>query len=233
MNVRIGLLRMDSLPEHGLHVGGDYPALYELMFAHQPVELVDIPVFLGEAPSSLDDCDGWVMTGSRYSVYDDHDWIRTGEAIIRASIAAERPFVGICFGHQLMAQALGGRSGQAEVGWSIGAKRYEVTHAMPWLEGVPSYTLVASHKDQVLETPPEATVWARTEGCPIAGLAVGERAWSIQGHPEFTADVAEALYKGRIEKLGADAVGRAVESLSQPLDNRLVAAAIVEFIRSP
>lgn len=231
MTVRIGLLRMDRLSVPEPEGDGDYPALFERMFDGLGVELVDVPVFLGDAPASLSDCDGWVVSGSRYSVYDDHDWIGTAEEILRDAVAAERPLVGICFGHQLLAQALGGKVERAEVGWRIGVQEYETTEPLPWLNGTRAYTLIASHQDQVVEPPADATVWSRGDAVPIAGMRVGPRAWSVQGHPEFTPGVAETIYRSRVEKFGTEAVEAAVESLARPLDNRRIAEAIVDTIR--
>lgn len=232
MTVRLGILHMDDLPEHAVHVRGGYPDLYAHLFRDHAVELVHVAVHRGEAPTSLDECDGWVMGGSRHSVGDDFAWIRSGAEIIREAVTAERPFVGICFGHQLMAEALGGRSGPAEVGWGIGAQRY-TTLASPGGhdEALAHTTLVASHRDQVLELPAGAEVWSTADYCPIAGMRVGGRAWTVQGHPEFTADVGAVLYEGRRAALGDAEVDEAKRSLATtPLSNDAVATTIVRFV---
>ena len=150
---------------------------------------------------------------------------------MRAAIAEERPFVGICFGHQLMAQALGGRTIRAEVGWGVGALAYDTVEPLSWFpEAIAGVTLVASHRDQVVETPPGATVWSTSAYCPIAGMTLGERAWSMQGHPEFVPDVVEVLYEGRRATLGDETIDAARRSLSTPLSNSAVADAIVRFV---
>ncbi len=231
MTVRIGLLRMDLLSVQSPEGNGDYPGLYERMFDDLGVELVDVPMFRGDAPTSLADCDGWIVTGSRHSVYDGHAWIATAEEVVREAVADEVPLVGICFGHQLLAQALGGRVEKAAVGWRIGAQQYEATEPLPWLGGTDPYTLIASHQDQVVEPPSDAVVWSSGDGCPVAGMRVGDRAWTVQGHPEFTPGVATEIFRSRVEKLGADAVERAVESMTRPLDNRRIAEAIVDTVR--
>lgn len=223
---RVGLLRMDDLPDSGVHVRGDYPALYAHLFRDQPVELLDVPLHLGQTPASLDDADVWVLTGSRRSVYEDVDWIAIAADITRTLIAEERPTVGICFGHQLIGQTLGG-SVEKAADWGLGAQRYEVIDPIRHLPGLDHLTMIASHQDQVVATPPDATVWLRSGYCPIAGMVIGERAWSIQGHPEFTGDVAAALYAGRRELLGTERIDTALASLAAHLDNGLIAAAIV------
>jgi GMP synthase-like glutamine amidotransferase len=223
---RVGLLRMDDLPESGLPVRGNYPALYAHLFRDQPATLLDVPLHLGESPASLDDADVWVLTGSRRSVYEDVDWIVTACEITRTLIAEERPTVGICFGHQLMGQALGGVVEKA-ADWGLGTQRYDVSQGLSWLPGADHIDLIASHQDQVVVAPADATVWLRADYCPIAGLIVGKRAWSVQGHPEFTGDVAAALYAGRRSLLGDGRVDAATASLEAELSNDQIAAAIV------
>lgn len=229
MTVTVGLLRMDDLPEHARHVRGDYPDLYADLFAEEEVRLLDLAVHRGDVPASLDDADVWLLTGSRHSVYDDHEWIRTALDLTRELVATERPTVGICFGHQLFGAALGGEVGPAGR-WGVGVQAYDTAVALPWFpEASPAMHLIASHQDQVLRAPDDAVVWSTAAYCPVAGLLVGERAWSVQGHPEFTADVAHPLYEGRRERLGADVVDAARASLATPVSNRALARAVVRF----
>ena len=163
-------------------------------------------------------------------MYEDLDWIRTGEEIVRAALAAERPLVGICFGHQLVAQALGGRVEKAATGWGIGAQRYETVRPLPGIEG--ATTLLASHQDQVVEIPTDATVWSTSDYCPVAGMMIGERMLTVQGHPEFTPALVSALYDSRRDRLGDAAVDAAKATLTTPLSNASFADAIVRLITS-
>lgn len=227
---RIGLLHMDALPDVAIPVQGDYPELYRHLFRHEAVELVDIHVHSGDGPAAIDDCDGWIVGGSRYSVYDGLGWIITAEQIVRDAVAAERPIVGICFGHQLIAHALGGRTARADVGWGIGARRYESVAASPWQPPGAPTSLLACHQDQVVEPPPDAEVWSTSDYCPIAGMTIGERVWSMQGHPEFTAPVCDVIYESRRPLIGDAEVDAAKRSLSTPLSNESIAAAIVGFV---
>jgi GMP synthase (glutamine-hydrolysing) len=228
--IRIGLLRTTEFPDVTRAVHGPYATLFELFFHDQPVDLIDVPIHDGATPGSLADCDGWVISGSPASAYEDHEWIRTGEEIVRTALAEERPMVGICFGHQLIAQALGGRVEKADVGWGIGAQRYDTVRPLPYLPGATT-TLLASHQDQVVELPADATVWSTAEYCPNAGFTVGERMLTMQGHPEFTPSLVSALYNSRRDRMGDAAVETALASLDTPLSNDEVAAAIVRLIR--
>lgn len=229
MTVVVGLLRMDDLPEHAQHVLGDYPDLFTHLFADEDVDLVDIRVHRGDGPASLDDADVWLLGGSRHSVYDELPWIADALDLTRRLIAEERPTVGICFGHQLLGEALGGRVGPAGR-WGVGVQSYRTIAPLDWFpEAGSSVELIASHRDQVLEVPPEAEVWSGSAYCPVAGLRVGGRAWSVQGHPEFTADVAHVLYEGRRAELGHESVDAARASLATRVSNRALARAIVRF----
>jgi GMP synthase-like glutamine amidotransferase len=227
---RIGLLRMTEFVGVTRDMHGTYAALFEEFFKNHPVEIVDVPMHEGASPESLDDCDGWVITGSPASVYEDLDWIATGEEIVRAALAEERPMVGICFGHQLIAQALGGRVEKASVGWGIGAQRYDTIRALPQLEQSVATTLLASHQDQVVELPDDASVWSSADYCPFAGFTVGERMLTMQGHPEFTPQLVTTLYDSRRDRLGDAAVDAAMTTLGNPLSNDSIAAAIVRLI---
>lgn len=231
MTVTIGLLRLDELPEHALHVRGNYPELYGALFADEDVRLVDIAVHRGDGPASLGDADVWLLTGSRHSVYDDLPWIDAASDLLRELLRTEIPTVGICFGHQLLGQVLGGVVGPAPA-WGVGVRTYRTVHPLPWFpEAAHELSLIASHQDQVLTVPDGAAVWSTSDYCPTAGLVVGERAWSVQGHPEFTADVAHVLYEGRRDRLGDAATDRARGSLDRGVSNRDVARATVRFAR--
>ena len=225
---RVGLLRMCELPEYSHAVHGPYVTLYAMLFDGHPVELLDVPVHEGATPASLGDADVWLITGSPASVYDDLDWIRTAEELVRSAAASEAPLVGICFGHQLIAQALGGSVQRSSNGWGIGAHRYETVERVGTLDDLPrTLTLLASHQDQVVVAPADAVVWSTADYCPIAGLAVGERIWSVQGHPEFTVPLVRALYQARRDLMGADVVDTALATLDRPLTSREIARAIL------
>lgn len=228
MSVRVGLLRMCELPDAGRAVHGGYVRLIGMLFDGDPVELLDVPVHEGATPSSLADADVWIATGSPASVYDDLAWIRTAEELVREAAATETPLVGICFGHQLVGQALGGRVAKARGGWGIGVQRYERTDARAPLSE-DTLTLIASHQDQVLDAPADAVVWSTAGYCPIAGMRIGERMWTVQGHPEFTPALAAAIYESRRDRIGGDAVDAAKQTLDAPLSNRRIARALLDL----
>ena len=228
---RIGLLRMCELSEPAIAAHGDYLTVFRDFYAAHAVELVDFALHDGATPAAVDDCDGWVISGSPASVYEDLDWIRTGEEIVRSIVAAERPLLGICFGHQLMAQALGGTVERADAGWGAGVHDYEISAQPGGFDDAPeTISVLAMHQDQVTSVPDDGTVWLRSDFCPNAGITYGERAWSIQPHPEFTPRLVEALCRDRRLRMGDDVADAAIASLSEPLDGHLIAAADVRRV---
>ncbi len=227
--IRLGVLSMDELPEPAQPILGDYPELYAHLLRDQPVDLVHFAAHRGELPASVDECDGWLLGGSRRSVSEEIGWIRDAEHFVRAAHAAERPTIGICFGHQLIASALGGAVQAADVGWGLGALDYRVVHAAGRVEG-DRITLVASHRDQVTCTPAGAEVWAAADYCPIAGMTIGDHVWTVQGHPEFTAELAARLYAARADAVGRPTVDRALATLTRPLSNSVIAGVIAGVV---
>lgn len=223
---RIGLLRMCELSGPAIAAHGDYVTVFRDFYADHPVDIADFAVHEGDTPASIDDCDAWVISGSPASVYEELAWIGTGEEVVRSLVAAEKPLLGICFGHQLMAQALGGVVEQAEVGWGAGVHHYDIVARPSGMEHAPaSIAVLAMHQDQVTSVPADGDVWLRSDFCPNAGITYGERAWSIQPHPEFTPRLVEALCRDRRIRMGDDVADAAIAGLSDPLDGHLIAAA--------
>ncbi|MCU1453741.1 MAG: glutamine amidotransferase class [Acidimicrobiales bacterium] len=228
---RVGLLVCGHVHPEALDVGGDYPELFTALFRNQPVRLVRFDAESGQLPASLDDCEAWITTPSRASVNDDAPWIRAIEDLVRALVAAERPFAGMCFGHQVLARACGGRVERAPGGWGVGAQRFDVVARAPWMAPrAPTFTLVASHEDQVVELPPGAQLLATAAYCPNAMFAIGPRALGLQPHPEFPAALSRRLTVLRRDLIGAEASAAALASLDAPLDRDLVAGWIARFL---
>lgn len=231
--MRVGLLVVGHVDPKSVHVAGDYPELFGDLLAPHGLEVVPYAVEEGRFPDRLDECDGWLCSPSRCSVNDDRPWIRDLEELHRRVVAEERPYVGICFGHQLMARALGGRVERAAGGWEVGVHDYDVVVHAPWMQPPRSrLALIASHEDQVVAPPPGAEVLASAAdgSCPVAGMLIGERAWTLQPHPEFVAPLADHLLAGRVELIGADRVTRARASLAAPTDAPVIGAWIARFL---
>ena len=182
--MRIGILETGRPPED-LAQHGSYAQMFERLLGPK-LDYVVYPVIDDVFPERVDEVDGWLVTGSRFGVYDDAPWIRRLEAFLREVVAARVRLVGICFGHQILASALGARVEKAAVGWGAGPHSYDVLERPAWLEGAAErFTLNAMHQDQVLSLPPGARVIASSDFCPFAALAYDDHSISFQAHPEF------------------------------------------------
>ena len=232
MGSRIGLLMVGHVDPKSVHIAGDYPELFADLLAGQDLELVRYDLDEGRFPDSPAECDGWMCGPSRASAYDPLPWRDDAEELLRRIVATERPYVGICFGHQLLAQAHGARVVRATAGWQVGVRSYEIVDREPWMQpSVDAISLIASHQDQVVDLPDGAALLARAAdgGCPVAGFTLGPRAWTLQPHPEFVAPLADHLLAGRVELIGAERVAIARASLPRPTSRALVAGWIAHF----
>jgi GMP synthase-like glutamine amidotransferase len=233
---RIGLLMVGHVDPNSVHIAGDYPELFGDLLAGHDLELVRYDLDLGRFPETTNECDGWLCGPSRASAYDDLPWRADAEDLLRRIIAVEAPYVGICFGHQLLAQALGSRVERAADGWQVGAHDYDVVGRGPWMDPAAArITLIASHQDQVVDLPDGATLLASAADghCPVAGFALGDRAWTLQPHPEFVPPLADHLLAGRVDVIGAERVSSARASLARRLDTALIARWIAHFFAGP
>jgi GMP synthase-like glutamine amidotransferase len=206
---------------------GDYPAMFEeLLGPGFEVETFDVQA--GELPEP-NEHDAVLITGSPAGVYEPLPWIEPMLTFIRS--ATDSRMVGVCFGHQAMAQALGGRVEKSDKGWGAGLHRYEIVRQEPWMDGANSIADPASHQDQVVLQPPHTEVIVASDFTPLAGLAWTDRpAISFQFHPEFSPAFAKALIERRYDVVpDPDA---AIASLDAPNDNARVAGWIRRFLKA-
>jgi GMP synthase-like glutamine amidotransferase len=180
-------------------------------------------------------CEAVLITGSPFGIYDSTPWMDPLRAFIRDAREVKTPMVGVCFGHQVIADALGGVVRKSEKGWGVGRHTYDILGTRSGMEGAgASLSLAASHQDQVITPPKGAVTLARSAHTEHAMLAYeGAPVISIQGHPEFSDDFVGALYSARRGKSLTDAaVDAALESLKRPEDNAKVALWMARFLRT-
>jgi GMP synthase-like glutamine amidotransferase len=162
-------------------------------------------------------------------VYEPLPWIAPLQEFIRSALDSK--MVGICFGHQVMAEALGGHVEKSDKGWGSGLHRYAMVRSEPWIDSAGTIAVPASHQDQVVIQPPNTEVVAASDFTPIAGLAWTDRpAISFQFHPEFSPDFARALIEKRYDIVPDPAA--AIASLDEPNDNERVAGWIRRFLEA-
>ena len=222
--MKIGILQTGHAPDILLPDTGDYDAMMARMLDGHGFDFETYAVVDEDFPDGPHAADGWLITGSRHGAYEDHAWIPPLEDLIRAIHAANLPMVGICFGHQIIAQALGGKVVKHPDGWRVGATQYEI-------EGSP-LTLNAWHQDQVIEAPDGAEIIGRTEGCDIAAMRIGEQIYTVQPHPEYGAAFMQGLLDHRAPGVVPDPLSdNARALLSTPTDNAAMATRIADVFR--
>lgn len=196
--MRIGILQTGDTPPELKDQFGEYGDMFvQMLNGHQhDFEYEVYRVIHQEFPGNADECDGWLITGSRHSAYEDLEWIHALKAFILDIVEVERQLVGVCFGHQIIAEALGGRVEKSDKGWGLGFDTYTLTEDTPGT-GSPELTLHIFHQDQVVELPRNARVFASSEFCQYAGLMIGNRIMTIQAHPEFVNDYNHQLLQAR------------------------------------
>lgn len=222
--MKIGILQTGEVPQELAADHSDYDARFRVLLDGHGFEFTTYRVLDGEFPASVTEQDGWIITGSKFGVYEDHPWIAPLEDLIRRISAAGQKLLGICFGHQIIAQALGGKVAKAKEGWMIGATRYRT--------GGEDVVLNAWHQDQIVELPERAEVLATAEGCKFAALAYGDQILTWQPHPEYDGSFIEGLLQVRGALLPEDVKARISANPEKANGNARLADEISAFFLS-
>ncbi|NRA19955.1 MAG: hypothetical protein HRU05_05690 [Oceanospirillaceae bacterium] len=198
----IKILETGSLPQELQEKYGDYAAMFRnLLTGKNPhLSFESYAILEDKLPEKVASCDAWLITGSKHAVYERHAWIEGISEFIRQAYAADIPLIGICFGHQLIVQALGWRVQKSANGWGLGATRYPLSQRPTWMQtssGVDAFTIQAFHQDQVITPPEHSEIIVGSEFCPYAALNIDNKALTFQGHPEFSATFNKTLFTNR------------------------------------
>lgn len=213
---------------------GAYPPMFMRMFGEAGFgfEYDTVPIHDGAPFPDIGTLEGVIITGSAAGVYDDYAWLDPLRAFIRGAYAANTPMLGICFGHQIMADALGGDVRKSEKGWGLGRHTYQVKSRPGFLAtDLAALSIGCSHQDQVIVPPADAEVFLGSDFTPNAGLLYANgRAISLQPHPEFLDDYTLALAELRRGKAPDRVVDTAVASLATQSHAPAVAGWLGNFI---
>ena len=233
--MKLGILNTDAVKPEFAKEFGEYPDMFaEIFHGIDPgIELTTYEVVQGDYPTDIDEVDAYLITGSKLSVYDDVPWINDLKAFVRKLHSSKKKLIGICFGHQLVAESLDGKTGAADSGWCVGVHKTKFTDAAESYGIAGSeFKIPSNHKDQVLQLPTGGKLLASTESCPISAMGVENHILTFQGHPEFSKGYARALLDMRREIFGEDQYQKAVHSLENETDNSQVARWILDFVAS-
>ena len=235
--MKIGILQAGAPPNEMLKDYGGYDELFEVLLANRGFEFTAYPVFKNDFPKNVYDEQGWLITGSKFGAYENFDWITRLEDFIRESYAAKTPMIGVCFGHQIIAQALGGKVEKFAGGWSVGHVKYDVDPDFIGSENVDASSssvvdLMAWHQDQVVRKPQGAKVIGSSSFCKYAFLSYDTRALTVQAHPEFTPEFFSGLLKARRSRLPEHIALQSEQKLKTPLSRNLLADSFEEFFKS-
>ncbi|MEH6476342.1 MAG: type 1 glutamine amidotransferase [Sneathiella sp.] len=220
---KIGVLQTGRITGNLNQEFGEYPEMFMDLLGRDVFSYEVYPVVDGVIPVSPNDCDGWIITGSVHGVYEEHSWIKPLEGFIRSLVEIGVPTMGICFGHQIMAQAMGGRVEKHPSGWGIGVHEYND------LETGDKARLLAFHQDQVMERPKGSTTTHTSDFCQHAGLRYSDTCFSLQPHPEHTLEFSRALLKARRGKVIPEGVA---DTALETLDNANTHVEYAERLRS-
>jgi GMP synthase-like glutamine amidotransferase len=234
MNLRIAvLLTNDDTSPFAAHFPNDGQKVVQLLQPLRPGWTFEVvPVKDGVLPASAQAFDGYVVTGSPASVNDDSlPWVGQLLGFIREVHAARQPLIGLCFGHQAVARALGGQVVRNAAGWGLGTAATHWAQPRAWMDPpVATTTLMAAHNEQVTRMPEGAECLGGSNFCPIGSMQIGQHIWTTQYHPEMPLVFMQALLGYLVDKLDADTIARAHTSLANAADVPLFGQWMVQFL---
>ncbi len=223
--MKIGLLVCDHIQKDF----PDYPTLFKSLFPQYAFEIFN--VCDGVFPESAYEFEAWLITGSKFSVYDDIDWITRLKTFVKEIYIADKYCIGICFGHQMLGEAMGGKVTKSVNGWCVGAHEFEVLEREDWMKPFHAeVNLLMSCQDQITVLPENSKVLAQSSLCPVGMIKIGKKMLGVQGHPEFSNDYARSLMEDRANRIGAETVIVGIESLNDHTQSLEIAEWIKCFL---
>jgi GMP synthase-like glutamine amidotransferase len=227
--MKVALLVCDHVAGQFASQHGDYPFMFDQLLPELKLE----PWFVcdGHFPA-IADYGAFVCTGSKASVYEDIPWIKQLKTFTKEAFDSGKKFVGICFGHQMIGEALGGKVERADGGYLIGVHQFDIVERPVWMDAeVISYNILMLCQDQVMKLPSNSKVLASSPDCPVGMFRVGHTFLGIQGHPEFSREYDRDVFESRVERIGKEKVERAITSLGIAPDREVFRRWILGFLK--
>lgn len=228
--MKVALLVCDHVREDLVDSHGDYPLMFKRLLPEMPM---DTWCVCDRQFPEISDYDAFICTGSKYSVYEELDWIADLSQFTRDVFQSGKKFVGSCFGHQMIAHALGGEVSKLAHGYLIGLHDFRLAQRIPWMSmDVNSYNVLMLCQDQVKELPPNSKVWASSSVCPVGMFTVGSNFLGIQGHPEFTTKYNQAVFESRPDKISQEKMEMAKSSFAKRPSTIYLSQLMMEFVHA-
>ncbi|VAW83972.1 Glutamine amidotransferase, class I [hydrothermal vent metagenome] len=233
--MKLGLLQCDSVVNELQPEFGNYPAMFIRLFQEiDPAVCVHIyDVERGEYPVTPHECDAYITTGSKASVYEDLPWLIEFKAFLRILYVEKIKLVGICFGHQLIAEVFGGKTEKSDKGWGVGVSVNRVIEYKSWMQpSLDTLQIIVSHQDQVTRLPDDAQLLVTSDFCPNYMYQLGESMLALQGHPEFSKSYAKKLMYFRENKIGGETFRTGLNSLQRETNEKVFAQWLLNFFKT-
>ncbi|HAT2046983.1 TPA: GMP synthase [Legionella pneumophila] len=232
--MNLGILLCDKVSEVFVEDHGQYPEMFANLLrpADATLEFTIFDAEHGELPTDVHAVDAYLISGSRHGVNDDYPWIRKLEEFVRTLHASQKKLIGICFGHQLIAKALGGKVIKSPKGWGVGMSQNQIYQFKEWMKpSLNCFNLLVSHQDQVIELPTDAEILAGSDFCPNYMMQIGSF-FSVQGHPEFTKSYSRDLMVSREDSVNEIEFAKGMKSLELHEDDTIIAQWIINFLKA-
>ncbi|PCJ59722.1 MAG: GMP synthase [Planctomycetota bacterium] len=232
--MKIALLVCDDSNRTFPHASGSYVDMFTQLFSEidHEVELVAFEMQRKEFPEDISSFDGFLSTGGSNSVYEDLPWIDAMKSFVAKLYVEKQKYFGVCFGHQIIAEALGGKVEKAKEGWMVGVKETEITKIQPWMKPAKTlFKLISSHKDQIVKLPPNAETIGLYQGCNCSVLKLEDHFVGVQGHPEFKKEYAQPLMESRKDIIPTEVIEVARASFASSPDHKLLATWSYNFFK--
>lgn len=231
-HINIAVLEMGVLPEALENKHGHFFSMIQTWLgtaakeAELDVNFQRFGICNGDDLPQAEAFDAYVISGSKHSVYEDLPWIHASKTFLNELKSKNIPIFGICFGHQLMAEAFGGKVEKSAKGWGFGTDVYQ------FLDGTEQEVLVV-HQDQVVMLPETAQVIGQSSHCEYGALEYDFAAKSTQFHPEFHQELVKDLLVQYQDTVGIEQAQLALEHLPHAcLNNQAFAKDIIAFFKN-
>lgn len=232
MPLRICILETDNIHPDLVDQFQGYGRMFQRLFARQPIaaEFEVFNVVAGHYPDDQQHYDAYLITGSKADSFGTDAWIETLRLYLRKRYQLGDKLLGVCFGHQLLASLLGGKTERATQGWGVGVHHYQVSEQPQWMQpSTERLAMLISHQDQVTVAPDNATILASSDFCPIGAYYIGDQVLCFQGHPEFDHDYSRSVLEIRQGLYGEQVYQRGINSLEHEHQGSVVAEWMMRF----